>query len=89
MPIAAAREFAKEANLAFTIRLPIRVKNFMEPYLRGIDHVGPFPGIPGEVRLRLAQHETPVDGRHIVLLGLNVFSGADSCRKISARGEEP
>lgn len=51
------------------IGLAVAVQNLVKPDRRLLQHVWLLPGIPGQVRLRLADHEAPVDGAYMAAFG--------------------
>ena len=63
------RDRTDEIDFFLAVGLAIGVKDFVVPDGRFAIRVGMLPGIPGQISLRLASHQTPVISRCMIFLG--------------------
>jgi hypothetical protein len=60
---------AEEVDFLLAVGLAVGAKDFVKPDCGLAVGVGVFPGIPRQVGLRFARHETPVDSGDVVAFG--------------------
>ncbi len=88
MLVGLRRKLPDQVHFMLAIRFAIGIKDVVEPNRWLHKHIRPLPGIPRQIRLRLAIHQPPVDDANVILqrdrqIGVEQTVGA-SCHVLGA-----
>src|SRR5258708_31143595 len=64
-----AGEAADQVRFGLAVGRAVGTQDFVKPYRRLAENVRMLPGFPGQIGLRFAGDESPVDGADALLLG--------------------